>query len=321
MGHDAIEKPATAAASSVALAGRHVSALTPVAASPAHAETATPAVVAPQAAAAAAPDDQTGTIVGSVRDQSGAVMPGATVTLTSTDPAVQRQTMSDGIGAFTFGNLQPARYAIAVALPGFDTITAVMTVQPRLVVGRSFALPIGVISESITVDCGTQAAASPLINGAAPNRFGPFSVSADRSKRDREAAVAKEVSLIQKAKALLYPTLSAQTPTPVRVGGFVQAPQKLTDLRPACPTVPRTDTTVVMVGRIGTDGALRGVRPLQPGSLRNGPTPPDPRDTVALQVLTQSAVEAVSGWTFTPARLNGQNVDIDVTIQVTFRAM
>jgi beta-lactamase regulating signal transducer with metallopeptidase domain len=242
-----------------------------------------------------------GTIVGSVKDATGAVLPGATVRMTSADLAVQQQTVTDNSGAFMFGNLQPGRYDVAVSLPGFDTISGAMTVPPRQTVGRSFALPLGEITESINVSCGSQA--------AAPIGSGTDSLRA----RSREAEI--RVSRLIRAEQTFFPTLSAQAAAPIRVGGNVQAPRKLTDARPVCPTIPRTDTTVVLVGRIGTDGALGGVRSLRPWNSPNN----NDSDATALQLLTRSATDAVSGWTFTPARLNGSAVEIDATIQVTFR--
>src|SRR5262249_34443144 len=121
--------------------------------------------------------------------------------------------------------------------------------------------------------------------------------------------------IAQGFQQMVSPTLAAQAAAPVRVGGNVQAPRKLTDARPVCPTIPRTDVSVVLVGRIGADGAVSGVRSLRARLAA------DDSDAVALQLLTQSAIDAVSGWTFSPARLNGQAVAVDATIQVTFRPM
>jgi len=264
------------------------------AASTANANAANAAVAAPQAGAAA--DDQSGTFVGSVKDATGAVLPGATVTMTSTDLQVQRQTTSDANGSFMFRNLAPAQYAIAVSLAGFDTITAVMAVPPRLMVGRSFALPLGEITQNVTVRCGTQAAAVSSTNDATD------------STRARSEALDRLYDALRRITQQVSPTLSAQS-APVRVGGQIQPPRKIADVLPVCPAPPDMDTSVVLVGRIGTDGALRGVRPITPRPANASPS----------QALVQSAVDAVNQWMFTPALLNGQKVEVDVTIQVTFR--
>src|SRR6266852_4059140 len=65
----------------------------------------------------------TGTVTGSVKDPSGAVIPGATVVLTSetrgtkSAPAVTNET-----GNYVFPNVTPDTYTVEVALEGFKTV-------------------------------------------------------------------------------------------------------------------------------------------------------------------------------------------------------
>ena len=68
---------------------------------------------------------QTGTasLYGKVTDQQGAVLPGVTVTVTSTAAAVTRSTVSDGTGNYQFLALPPGLYSIKVELTGFRTAT------------------------------------------------------------------------------------------------------------------------------------------------------------------------------------------------------
>src|SRR5437870_13633560 len=64
-----------------------------------------------------------GAIGGTVRDESGAVMPGATVTLSS--PGViggDQSTVSDGTGAYQFTRLVPGTYSVKAELQGFRTV-------------------------------------------------------------------------------------------------------------------------------------------------------------------------------------------------------
>ena len=60
-----------------------------------------------------------GTISGTVKDSSGGVVPGVTVTATSTSTQQPRSTVTDGSGFYTFPNLQPGRYDISAELQGF----------------------------------------------------------------------------------------------------------------------------------------------------------------------------------------------------------
>src|SRR5687768_2722736 len=68
----------------------------------------------------------TGNIYGTVTDESGAVLPGATVTLTS--DLGNRTTTTSGAGEFRFLNLDRGAYKVAVAIPGFTTLTRDVTV-------------------------------------------------------------------------------------------------------------------------------------------------------------------------------------------------
>src|SRR5439155_22304780 len=59
------------------------------------------------------------TIVGSVTDASGAVVANAKITLTETNTGVDRASVSNGSGNFTYPNLPPGRYRITVEVAGF----------------------------------------------------------------------------------------------------------------------------------------------------------------------------------------------------------
>src|SRR5690554_1325912 len=60
-----------------------------------------------------------GSIVGNVRDTSGAAVPGSTVTVTSAETGLERTTVSNETGAYTFNNLLPGTYTVRVSLQGF----------------------------------------------------------------------------------------------------------------------------------------------------------------------------------------------------------
>src|SRR3989304_2491717 len=64
----------------------------------------------------------TGTIIGSVRDESGGVLPGATVTITSPSlPSGPSTQVTNEKGQYRFPNLAPGVYALNVSLAGFST--------------------------------------------------------------------------------------------------------------------------------------------------------------------------------------------------------
>ena len=61
-----------------------------------------------------------GTIAGTVRDESGGVLPGVTVEISS--PVLiekVRSTITDGDGSYRVSELRPGDYAVVFTMPGF----------------------------------------------------------------------------------------------------------------------------------------------------------------------------------------------------------
>ena len=93
---------------------------------------------------AALAQTETGKVTGTVTDPSGAVLPGASVTLKSVGTGGTRTAVSDAGGGYTFSNLQPGPYEVTVELAGFSTkqykttvtVGATITVNARLEVGQ-----------------------------------------------------------------------------------------------------------------------------------------------------------------------------------------
>ena len=63
----------------------------------------------------------TAEITGSVKDSSGAVLPGANVTATQTATGFKREAVTDAEGAFSFPAIPIGPYRLEVALQGFKT--------------------------------------------------------------------------------------------------------------------------------------------------------------------------------------------------------
>ena len=92
------------------------------------------------------------TILGTVADATGAVLPGVEVTATRTETGASRNSISDDEGRYRFSNLSLGNYELVASLPGFQT--SVRT-GIELTLGRqamvNFTLSIGEISERVTV--------------------------------------------------------------------------------------------------------------------------------------------------------------------------
>src|SRR5580658_5608050 len=66
---------------------------------------------------------QFGTITGLVVDPGGKSVPGADVTITNQQTAVESRTVSNSDGNYTVTSLQPGTYSLAAAKAGFNTVT------------------------------------------------------------------------------------------------------------------------------------------------------------------------------------------------------
>ena len=62
-----------------------------------------------------------GSIQGTITDTSGAVIPGATITVTNVGTNVSKTLTTLDSGSYTVGNLAVTRYRVTVAMPGFST--------------------------------------------------------------------------------------------------------------------------------------------------------------------------------------------------------
>ena len=92
-----------------------------------------------------------GSIGGVVKDNSGGVIPGATVTITNLNTNVVRVLQTGSEGNYRAVNLQPAPYDVMVEVSGFGTVKRPVTVQVGTDVALDFALKVGDVVESLTV--------------------------------------------------------------------------------------------------------------------------------------------------------------------------
>src|SRR5882762_7900743 len=97
----------------------------------------------------------TAQINGTVRDQSGAVMPGVDIIVMQTATGLMRTTVTDETGSYVFTNLPIGPYRLEAALSGFRTYVQTGIV---LQVGSNPAvnavLTVGQVSETIEVQAG-----------------------------------------------------------------------------------------------------------------------------------------------------------------------
>ena len=105
-----------------------------------------------------------GTISGSVSDATGALIPGASVTIKNVDTGLTREVMSDEQGRYTAPNLPVGSYEVQVSLSGFRTEIRKgvgLAVGQQLVM--NLTLQVGQVAETVEVT-GEAAAAVETTN-------------------------------------------------------------------------------------------------------------------------------------------------------------
>ena len=223
------------------------------------------------------PRQATGSIAGTIVDQTGGTLPGVQVTLSNTAAGINTTLQTDARGQFAARDLPAGDYELSAKLPGFATVTNRVKLAAGATVQGSLTMPLGTVTETITVAC---TAASPALQRRFPGNAS-FPMSEGRA----------------------LPVSDAQ---PIRVGGSLRAPKKLTDVRPSCPSAAAAEHNVRLTARLGTDGSVFDILAVQA---------PDP---AAAKEFVDAAIDAVRGWKFTPTLLNGQLMEVGMTVNVKF---
>ena len=102
----------------------------------------------------------TGTIVGTVTDNSGAVVAGATVTLIDKATGDTRTTTTNDVGKYIFQNVNPSTYTIKFKKSGFAELDVTnATVQVGTQLNENVQMKLGAVSTTVTV---TESAGAEL---------------------------------------------------------------------------------------------------------------------------------------------------------------
>ena len=97
----------------------------------------------------------------------------------------------------------------------------------------------------------------------------------------------------------------ASQPRRLRVGGDVKAPIKLTHVNPVYPEEAKSQKaagTVILEAVIATDGSVGAVEVLRGVHV----------------LLDEAAIRAVRQWKYVPTELNGEPVELLITVTVAF---
>ena len=102
----------------------------------------------------------TATLYGIVRDPAGAVIPGATITLTNEGTGAVKQTTTDDAGEFVFTALPVSSYTLKIEKSGFKAyVSSKIELAAAQNIRETYTLELGQVSESVNVEAG-----APLLN-------------------------------------------------------------------------------------------------------------------------------------------------------------
>ena len=98
-----------------------------------------------------------GTIVGAVTDNSGAVVPGATITITNEATHAIRQTITEGSGNYTVPALPPGTYTVQVEKTSFATeLQQHLTLQVDQTLRANFSVRVGAVTQAVEVNAASE---------------------------------------------------------------------------------------------------------------------------------------------------------------------
>ena len=120
----------------------------------------------------------------------------------------------------------------------------------------------------------------------------------------RVVALSTALAVVGSSSLVMAASLQDPQKQPVRVGGDIKEPKKTKDVAPVYPEEAKANKVqgvVIIEALIGTDGKVKSAKALRPVAL-----------------LDKAALEAVQQWEYTPTLLNGEPVEVIMTVTVNF---
>ena len=108
----------------------------------------------------------TATVTGTITDPAGAVVPGATVTVTSVDTALVKTVTTNDDGNYTVPFLQPGTYNIAVDKTGFSRVVR-ENIKLEVAQTAGIDITLGVTAGSVEVEVSSDE--TPLLQTETSN--------------------------------------------------------------------------------------------------------------------------------------------------------
>ena len=233
---------------------------------------------------------QAGALAGQVLDTAGDPLPGVTVEVT--DPLLidpPRRSVTNAQGRYRIPDLRPGlHHTVTFKLPGFSTVA------------RDVELSAGATT---VVDAELSVGSDENTRGSTLTMRGFFVLNCE-SRPDGTIGPCRRSFFGNPYPEHWLPPPPSPPPEPVRVGGNISPPAKVTDVPPVYPTVAqaaRVQGGVILEAVIGLDGRVTDVKVLR-----------------AVALLDDAAIAAMRQWKYTPTLLNGVPVPVIMTVTVNF---
>ena len=218
---------------------------------------------------------------GTALDQVGRLLPYVTVALTNRGSMAHREARTDQMGHFEIEGLAAGSYVLEVERSGFTTLQESLTLSAGEHLHQDITLGVAPFEERVIV---TNAVTNEVTDGDAPRVTDLGDESSDTSHNGTGAAKCETSA----------------------IGGELLPPIKIRDAQPEYPRRLRDagiKGSVVLAGRISTDGLLKDVRVL----------------TAAHPDLATASVAAIEQWRWTVSRLDCVPIEASLTVTVDFR--
>ena len=114
-----------------------------------------------------------GSIIGTVKDSSGAVVGGASLTLVNEGTSIERKTASDSSGDYSFLNLDAGTYRLVTKANGFETVTFPgLNLEARETKRVDPVLKVGATSETVVVKANSVGVITTDVSNVGATRTG-----------------------------------------------------------------------------------------------------------------------------------------------------
>jgi len=138
-----------------------------------------------------------GSILGTVHDASGAVIPGATVTLLNTGTSAQRVVTSDAAGNFLFSNIDVGKYSLTITSQGFEKYSLPeIALTARETHRVDAVMQLGAENQTVTVSAAAENVITTEVSNLAETKMGEELVDLPVAIYSRSAGSTSPISTL-----------------------------------------------------------------------------------------------------------------------------